>query len=328
MLILLAPSVFQAAGGLTLMSIANYALADRHRLIVLDETHVDYIEWLAAQSPLSRDEWNFISEQGYEREALEPARYQVRVENRPLSDWTATPPALSIQEANQILGLPFHVVLEDAVSDKSFLLKAASPEQRHLLEQKEARGEISFENGGGISSMPRRVHAAVAEGKAYHARRWFMFDSDALLPGQPSAQSEILRAACQEAGIEHHQLRRRAIENYIPRPALESWTYGNGKASRQAREPVMRTFSKLAEAQRHHFNLKYGLAGDSKRKDGPAEGLFDDRDHVDISNLQNGFGDDVATLFSTDIIDEKMLERDGSLTEMRPVINALIAQMR
>lgn len=328
MLILLTPSVFGVAGGITLLSIANYALLERHRLIVVDEEHADYLGWLAELPANAREEWTFVSQRGYEREALEPARYRICVEDRLVSDWAAPVPVLSIKDANQLLGLPFHVVLEDAVSDKYFLLKAATPEQRELLEGKEARGELSFENGGGISSMPRWVQTAIAEGNAYHMRRWFMFDSDALTPGQPSGQSEVLRNACRQAGIEHHQLRRRAIENYIPRPALESWTYGNGKVNRLAREPVMRAFANLSEQQRHHFNMKDGMLGDSKRKDANAGTLFDDQGVKEKVSLQSGFGSDVATLFSTEIISEEMMDRDGALAEMRPVINGLLAQMR
>ncbi len=329
MLVILTPSVFAPGeGGLSLLSIANHALHGRHRVIVADEIDPNYQNWIAELSRSHREEWDFILEISFEAEALEPAVHEVHVAVKATSDWAASPPVLSIQDTERFLNIPFSIVLEDAVSDRAFLLKMATPQQRSFLEDKEKCGEISFLNGGGISAMPRLVEPAVAAAGGFSMKRWFMFDSDALQPGVPSAQSEKLRTACIAANVSHHQLTRRSIESYIPIPALESWTYSNGRPLQKVREPVMREFAKLSSSQKHHFNMKDGLAGDSKREGPNAGQLYDELERSVIKVLQVGFGSSVATLFATDIVDENMLNKDGSLSEMRPVLNALIAQVR
>jgi hypothetical protein len=305
--------------------LANLALGGWHRIILENEDAPGFRGWLDQLNRGHQERWREIIREGYVLEAREPARQGLRV-TRASTDWGRTPPRASLGEAVAFLGRPFCVMLEDQVSDRDFLLKMATDDQRDALRKKEATGNLSFLHGGGISAMPRVIDNWLDEGARGSLRKWVLFDSDALQPLIPSEQSEILRSKCDSANIPHHQLLRRNIENYVPLSALSHWAFSSG--SRRHRSKQFRAFNGLSPEQRAHYNMKEGFEGDVNRQGQNAGSLFDNLSGADRASLERGFGRDIGNMFSTDVVKEAHLRRDGSWDEVNPVVTDLIALLR
>lgn len=218
-----------------LYAIAELALAERHRLLIQNDQDPRFVAWLDNLSTQDRDEWDLILLEAITSEAREPADRCICVVREGSPDWEAPRPTVPLSEALVFLRSPLLAFLEDWRSDRAFLLAVAQPAQRTYLEKMESRGAIQFSNGGGISNMPGQIRAA-AETPGGRWRLWAMYDSDALFPNEPSADSRRLHQACSEANIPHHQLHRRAIENYLTPEQIEKWANiaGNGRPDRKS----------------------------------------------------------------------------------------------
>ncbi|MCK1496083.1 hypothetical protein [Bradyrhizobium sp. 188] len=318
-------SVFdKAVDTITLDVLAHLALTGWHRIVFEDETSAPVRNWLGSLDKGHQEKWVEIIREGYLLESREPARYELLVTGV-TTRWAECPPKATLQDAARFLSRPFWILLEDAVSDRNFLLKMATSEQREAILQREGAGALAFGHGGGISSMPRTIEAWTREGLHGHLRRWALFDSDALRPSEPSDQSETLRQHCIMADVPHHQLKRRNIENYLPKFALSGWAFGSGDRERRN---IFRAFTALSTAQRSHYNMKEGLRGDLARKGKTAGDLFDGLSESDRAALNNGFGRGIGDLFATDAVKEAHLRRDGSWDEMNGVVTELVAILR
>jgi hypothetical protein len=84
----------------------------------------------------------------------------------------------------------------------------------------------------------------------------------------------------------------------------------------------------MEKTQRHHFNMKSGFAGDEARQDGTAGHLYDGVSATDKAALAQGFGQQVGSMFLSDLVTEGDLRRDASWAELRHVVQDLIAFMR
>ena len=309
----------------TLISFFSQALDGRHRI----ETNLELppaSAWLAQQSRDLQDEVRLAIDTSLELEAREPALTRVRVDRFVRSDFDSDPLQIRFEDATAFLESPVSLLLEDQNTDYSFLLSMLTPEERRMFETLVRRGYLRVEHGGGLGSMQNRIVARTNDPAARH-RLWVFFDSDALRPKTPSAQSEALRTACGD--IPHYQLSRRQIESYIPRPALSAWASTRiGRAAQRRRWALLGAFLRMRDPQRYHFNMKTGFAGDAKRVDSNAGDLYDDVTTVDKRSLENGFGSQLATLFQTGQVKEQDLRRDSGWTELRPVIQDLVAFLR
>jgi hypothetical protein len=234
------------------------------------------------------------------------------------------PPRATLADSIRFLQRTFSALLEDLVSDRKFLLKMATGEQRSALLELEKRGLLTFVHGGGISSMPRFIDTWLAEGCHGHLRRWALFDSDALRPSEPSDQSEALRRKCVAANVPHHQLTRRNIENYVPSFALHHWALKDWRH----RERLFKAFRRLSNDQRNHYNMKEGFKRDRDRQGKSAGNLFDGVSAADMAALETGFDKAIGEAFATEVVREEHLKRDGSWGEMNPVVTDLVALLR
>jgi hypothetical protein len=300
------------------------ALNGWHRIVFEDEDSGPVQSWLGGLEMGHQEKWIELIREGYFLEAREPARYELCVTGQ-ATRWAENPPKATPKDAAKFLSRSFCILLEDAISDRNFLLKMATKEQREAILEREAAGGLTFTHGGGISSMPRTIESWTGEGPHGHLRRWVLFDSDALRPTEPSDQSETLKLNCIAAAVPYHQLRRRNIENYIPPFALNGWAFSSGD---RARRRVFRAFVSLSAAQRAHYNMKEGLRGDVARRGKTAGNLFDDVSDFDKASLASGFGRGIGDLFSTDAVGEEHLRRDGSWDEMNAVVTELVAILR
>ena len=313
------------ANTMALNSMGYWALKGRHRIVVQDDDAPLFLTWLEGLNKTQRAEWSAIMEDGYLREAFEPARRSIYVTPEQHSEWDRAPPRLSVRDLVQFISLPFRILLEDNVSDRGFLLKMATSDQRNFFVSRETDGHIVFEHGGGITSMARRV-ATIRERDDHQSRLsvWAMFDSDALQPMQPSSQSESLKDKCVQAQIPHHRLERRSIENYLPMNAISSWAY----ARRTEREARFLALLELNDVQRNHYNFKHGFLGDAGR---PAPGsgeLYNGLSGKTIAALQRGLGAGIANLFEEETVTERDLRRDSGWSEVNPIVTELIAMLR
>ncbi len=308
-----------------LIALFNYALENRHR--VEANLQVPTVAaWLASQSIGVREDVHLAVDSSLELEAREPALTRVTVGKFAANNLHTDPLQIDIQDATLFLERPLSLLLEDSITDRAFLMAMLTPEERHSLNRQTERGYVQVEHGGGLGSMHAQVLARRTDPFARY-RLWVLFDSDALRPNKPSAQSETLRGACGD--VPHHQLVRRSIESYLPGPALNAWGYiGTGRAAKRRRGRILDAFFRLASAQRHHFNMKGGLSGDAARADASAGDLFDNLAEEDRDVLSNGFGSQIGDLFQTVHVTEQALRRDSGWSELRPVVERLISLTR
>lgn len=307
-------------------ALAHLAFEGAHRIFIEDDADPRFLEWLNQLGPGHRDEWNLVLSDAYDTEAREPAQRHIRVTRSGTSAWDAQPPQLNLSDAVGYLRLPFVAMLEDWHSDKGFLLAVATPEQRAILDRMEKANTLQFQNGGGISNMPKQIQA-MTETPGANFRMWAMSDSDAMLPGKPSSDALRFVQVCRERSVPHHQLTRRSIENYLPQANLESWSRNSGQ-HRAVRLRRVRALSRLSRDQRSHFNMKNGFSRDAKRTDASAGELYQGVNPTDLATLDEGFGDDVAGIYLADVVTEANLRDDESWMELNEMISNLVALVR
>jgi hypothetical protein len=308
-----------------LVALLRYPLDDRHRVDV-DTTDHAVAAWLTAQQHGVREEIELALELSAQAEALEPSRTAVEVVRAGPSDYLAAPLRVCLDDARRFLDSPFEILLEDAHSDRAFLERMLTAEERRFLASRIHAGFVRVAHGGGIPSMTRRVVEAAAVPENRH-KLWALFDSDAMMPGAPSAAAEALRAACRD--LSHHQLRRRYTESYLPHRALHSWaTAPPRRGAREERLARFRAFIAMTDDQRHHYNMKRGFDGDRGRTDATAGELYADVPAAALRALASGFGEDIAELFAGESVTEADLRRDTGWAELRPALTDLLARIR
>lgn len=311
-----------------LVALIHHAIDDRHRIEV-DETDPDVGAWVSQQAEGLREEIRIALEVSTQAEVLEPSHTVVEVTRVGTSDFERNPIRLHLDDARQFLERPFVVLLEDQVSDRGFLARLMTEEERRFFERREELGFIRIDHGGGVGPMTRRVTEESASPANRH-RLWLLFDSDAMQPGQPSRDSERLRIA--STAVPHYQLRRRYMESYLPHPALLAWAAN--QANRRIREERLakfRAFVDLTDRQRHHYNMKGGFEGDAARIANSADSpgtLYDDVPDESRRTLATGFGVDIGDLYQSGVVTEADLRRDIGWDELRPVVLDLIARVR
>jgi hypothetical protein len=146
--------------------------------------------------------------------------------------------------------------------------------------------------------MRRYIESLRAE-PAERLRTWFLFDRDTEASGEPSRQSQLLKTACEQHFLPHHQLLRRSIENYLPPEALDWWTGGFLGDASMKRQRAVRDFKVMKPQERHHLDMK---------------------EHFDSH---------IAELFREERfpIDPAWLDRDQQRPELEAIMKALFERM-
>jgi hypothetical protein len=309
-----------------LIALLSYPLDDRHH-IDLDTAHPSIAAWFSAQSPGLREELELGLDLSVQAEALEPSRTTVQITGSGPPDFESDPLRVPLAGARQFLDSAFVILLEDANSDRAFLERMLTDQERDFLRRRIGAGAVRIDHGGGTGSTTRRVRVD-ATAPANRHLLWVLFDSDAMQPGQPTAASERLRAAC--GRIPHHQLHRRYAESYLTLRALEDRaTNSTRPGQRETRLRHYRAFARMRDEQRHHYNMKEGFDGDAGRRDATAGQLYDALSDSDRRLLADGFGRDVNDHFADGSVTEADLRRDATgWAELRPVIVDLLARIR
>jgi hypothetical protein len=308
-----------------LVTLFRYALDGRHR-IELDTTAPSVAAWISAQAQGLQEEIQLGLDLSAEAEALGPAATSVVIERAERSYFDQQPIRLALRDARTFLERPLYLMLEDANSDRHFLMNMLTPAEHAFINKQIEEGYLVIEHGGGITNMGQRVVGR--HGDLWWRHRLFvLFDSDGLRPGAPSTQSETLKNAC--APYSHYQLARRAAENYLPPASLHAWgRRGRTRAVRKSRFSSLSAFVRMNNHQRHHFNMKGGFADDAERKGPSAGDLYDSVPATDRESLNDGFGSRIAALFDSEDVREQDLRSDSGWSEMRPVVQRLLSQLR
>jgi hypothetical protein len=292
-----------------------------------------YGRWLTKRTEIEQDAITTLIETSLLLEGQEPARRRVMVVPGE-SNWRRSSPPISLKDAILLAGKPFGLVLEGVTNDWAFLLVCADESQRRYLQDMLNAGLVEVINGGGLQSMK-----SLLEGWKLSTLflRWVLFDSDSLVPERPSKISEEVRILCHEQNVPHHQLKRRAIENYLPNQTLQHWA-GNASVhtERERRAATRKAWAQLTEQQQAHYNMKKGFDGDHQQVQtlkSPSKEEYQTlwKQMVSSPELAHGFGGDVASLFSLGRqanIHEQTLRDNGTLSEMMPVIQQLLEWLR
>lgn len=223
----------------------------------------------------------------YERRATREDRLQSRSEVRVVAEsnsaWNVAPPRVTPRDASRLAREPLAIILEDAVNDGAFLrvISEVAGESGRRFRERLGRAWLRVAHGGGIDSIPRLLRA-LEEAQVERRRCVVVVDHDGDSPDKPSQSSMRVEDVCGEYDVPFIRLRRRAIENYAPREALERWARGElfvlkevsnrvrwrkilhepGDAIREERGAVLKTWDELQENERSHRPMKDMFAHD------------------------------------------------------------------
>jgi len=174
----------------------------------------------------------------------------------------APPIMLSPVDALRALDMPVYVVVEDAESDKAFLLAMIRAHGRTTLQRAYESYWLEIEHAGGGGGIPKRVHDLLQKVGKGPRRIFVLSDSDRLVPDDP-ARTEPATKTIKMLGelrdvhdIPLAILRKREIENYLPIGALQR--IGRAKQS------VVRALHALLPEQRDFFDMKKGFDADER----------------------------------------------------------------
>lgn len=308
------------AKSMKMMSIWNLGCDRRHRVQVEDEKASAFCMWLDALPEEMREECRLALEVGMEEDARLPSACEVRIGAIARSDWQAMPPRLTLEDAYLLLHKPFAIVVEDGDHDRAFFLSMATPEQRRAIEHLEQRQCLEFKHGGGLKNIEKLIDKQVSSDAAL--LYFVLFDSDALTPGAPSPASEQVRTLCEAAGLRHHQLRRRAAENYLPKAVLHRLVYSN-PGRKRTHEETWKAFATLRDEQRFHYNMRRGFAGDRTNATARADELYADLAPTVRGALEHGFSSQITKLFTEgSITGEELRKMEDGMSSTRGFVRS------
>jgi hypothetical protein len=294
-----------------------------HSLEVDPPEALEFKAWLDTLRESEREFVTFLLDESIERQARESPSSGLRLADVPQVEWGGTLPRLPLRQALWLLRKPLRVLIE-GINDEKFLHATVPHFYRERFEDWSARELLKLEYRGGLPNL-RHALGEECTVRERALRLFVMFDSDARRPGEPTRESREVARLCERGKLAHHQLKRRAIDNYVPPPALERWL--KQEHSREFNDtwlPRLRAFRQLKDEQRHHYNMKNGL-----RKDRDGAGLADLFDGLaaeqpdQASLLDEGFGENVATSFKERIPDAWLTD-DGQTPELMELFEKLL----
>lgn len=321
-----------AANAEDLVELVLFARRGLHRLVVLDEPSPYFDAWLTATH--QTEHWRAVSGNSARAGAQNPLVHAIEVDVVGSNDTRPMAPRVDVHTAVRILRQPLRILIENGINDANFLRALASLDGRcATLKKLEEEGSLEFEHGGGLPDMCVQM-AAKVRNPHDRLRRMVIFDSDALAPGRPSDKANELSSLCVRNRVGHHQLARRAAENYLPPPCIGEW----GARQSEVTKRQARRWCNLTPTQRHHFHMREGLAKDEEN---PMQGYLDRRRDlttgVDIfagladetrAVLRQGFARALRPLFDGDRPEwERWMREDGQTDEVRALFRELFSRL-
>jgi len=298
---------------------------------------VTFAAWRDSRLIDERELVNLVLRTSVQTEARETIDCTVVASAEP-SDWTTTPPRIGPGDLVALLAAPLTILVENELNDGAFLKAVGFGFERDEFLRGLKSGRIRFDHAGG--SEMRNIIVTRGPDRLRAHRMWAVFDSDALVPDQPSSEAQRKVDACVTAEIRHHMLLRRSIENYLPPEELDQATVLNHRDPTNRRN--VGAFRRLRPNQRAHYNLKGGFDADRVRlRPGSPDArhrpsvdeLFSGMMNGDVDALAGGFGKDIAALFvvaperGRPGISEAARRRDGQEAEMIPLFRAIVRSL-
>ncbi len=318
-------SVLSESAPRRLTVLCDHGIERRHRLQVIDREAPEFLGWLESLAEWQRQDWLTALDLGARDDGLEPSRIEIRIVREEGAIWSDACPRLALEDALVLLAEKFQIVLEDDTGDRDFLFCMSNKQQRDFILEYERSMCLEIIPGGGFGGMIKKARIDRDRRESTYGRRWYLFDSDALRPMEPSGDSEKLKQECGKH-IPHHRLRRRAIENYLPLETLRRWAYSKPPRTRGDRAARYRALLRLSDAQRHHYNMKTGF---KKERDKNAEiEIYGDIPVEARDKLRKGFGERIARLFREGYVGRSQFERDGGWSEVNDAVAELVSLVR
>lgn len=296
----------------------NFAWERRHRILV--QRGPCFQRWFASFSAEAREPFEAALDFSQEIETREPARAENEIRIG------ASAGCMPIDKALERLGRAFLLFLENDRSDRAFLESVASPPHRQRLQIMRTKGWIEFRSRSGISDIKKLIADELNEFPGDAGRMFAIFDSESEDPEKPHKDASDLTTYCEQTRVLHRRLARRAIENYLTRPALVVWADANETKADTLRgriETLHGEWFRARPARRHHFHMKKGFSGMSLNHE-----MYSDLPERVKKSLREGLGSDVSKAFTSDQPREVDLRADGSWDELGPMIEALVESMR
>jgi len=141
-----------------------------------------------------------------------------------------------------------YIIVENSNSDKTFIETIANAYKYVEITNGIDQGWIKFDTEGGKGGIIRRIE--FHQRKKFKPRLLVLLDSDKEFPKDThKAKKEEL--FCTKNDIDYHILYKRAIENYIPDEAFNTFNTGLNE--------IIKVYCSLKEHQKDFFDLKKGF---------------------------------------------------------------------
>lgn len=317
-----------------LLAIFGWGYDGRHAVTVDPGDSPDLDRWLGALDPLTQEMFRFAIEAGVdiEREEATP-RFTMRIgaTHADAGQWrNGDTLLLSPQAAVDWLARPLKILVENRQHDGAFLRVAARVNGKYaaklnkIFEQRWAE----LDSNGGITTNYAWVDEESKDPRT-KTRLCVLFDSDALAPGKPHGDAKDMAKLCTRRGLQHHMLKRRAIESYLPLSLLDAWRcLGSAEQQKRNRARVESLASFKNEDQRYHYNMWEGFDGDARRKDVANVGdLYKDVHPHILDTLRHGIAYDIADLFHEKniAVRDRWLVEDKQEDEIMSLLNGIFS---
>lgn len=309
-----------------LIEMFNLGEVLQHRIMLLNqEPEGAALAWVREQSPRLQVEIEAVLGDSGVLETRHPSS----------TVWTVAATGfdgnrITLRQALQFMREPLRIHVENSANDRSFLLSIMRREDREHLQECERNNCLEFVHGGG-SDLYTQI-ACLPVSRLENVKRLAMFDSDALLPGKPSAGSDRLMSACVERHISVLRLQRRAAENYLTKSQLYAWSL-MPRHDASSRQIVDAFFSCMNTPQQAHFRMRTGWGddlenGEYRRMKNEIDAFF----HPAASNpawavLRDGFGTGIRSLFGNVPPKEKELEAAGITAEFSSFFTTILSRL-
>jgi|JI10StandDraft_1071094.scaffolds.fasta_scaffold20440_3 hypothetical protein len=276
-------------------------------------------------------------------------------------------PHVSLVDGLRLLRTTLTAILENRFGDRAFLTAIALPEHKSKLNQAVKEGWLCFESSGGIEQLVKRLKIQTdeatrpsrerKEASLAELRWWCLCDRDNSSPTGLSPNAQSVETARRKflPELPYGPLQRRTIENYLPMQIIQHWAEEPSDAEEKSlRLQKVQAWEKLPPSLRARFAMKKGLLwGLSKERKtklcnapqmrvnvseftkafSPANPDEQNtlrelhKDHSVLRALQEGFGDQIGSLFAHPRLQESWVQDEVTHEERFDLLQSLLARL-
>lgn len=301
-----------------LIALLHHALDRRCYLDTQKANGANFVVWYRKLGLAHQQAWNDVEAWSIRDRGLYRLRTWI-VSNT--TDLEAVPPQFSLADAIRRVTRPLRVWLENDRNDRVFWLSHMRADTRAFILELERQRVLQFESRGGLSELRASLQELYTRGEIDRHDSTILFDGDASVPGDISADAKKMIDFCNQTKTVHLCLSRRAIENYIPKAALYAWVSEKTGSQRANRQKIVDAFYRMAPDQRYHFRLKTGW------EDTPSARviqLYASLSDADRATLASGIATDIARMYHAHLASiEAWSISEGAAPELQSTIDRL-----